>query len=252
MSSYRLPLRLIGQTLNVALIGVGGTGSAMAKELIQLDTCLRALDANSGLSVTLFDGRNVTEANIARQSFFPSQVGHNKAEATVWTANNLYGKNWRAEGHLESNAQLAGFDLIITALDRPSTRFEISRNATHRTQLWLDMGNDATSGQIVCGELTLADKLLPNICDLYDYSQLSDEDADMKSCSADESITRQQLGVNQFAARLGAQILWNLLRNGELEVHGAYFDCQSLHVDPIRVGEWQVFGYEPTSPEQVH
>lgn len=242
---YAIPMRLLGTKIKVALIGLGGSGSAMAKELIQLDTTLTALDSQCGLEVTLFDGSVVTQANTARQSFFPSQVGANKAQATAWTANNLYGKNWNAvDQHITDLTQLQNFDVIITALDRPSVRYEISKLKSNC--LWLDMGNDATAGQVVLGELSrTASKTLPTICDLYDYSQLSDADALIKSCSAEESIQRQQLGVNQFAARIGAQILWNLFRHGKIESNGAYFDVSTLRVDPITTDDWAILGWTP-------
>lgn len=242
IAMYNLPVELAGKVLKIALVGVGGSGSAMVKELIQLDTTLRALDPLSGLSVTLIDGSVVTQANIARQSFFPSQVGQNKAVASVWTANNLYAKKWEAyPHHLESVSMLQQFDIVITALDRPSVRLSISKSKGRF--LWLDMGNNATQGQVVLGEVTGGKKKLPTICDLYDYSKLTDADADIKSCSAEESISRQQLGVNQFAARISGQLLWNLLRNGKIESNGAYFDVQALTVDPIGKADWNILGW---------
>ncbi|MFL7013650.1 PRTRC system ThiF family protein [Enterovibrio norvegicus] len=245
---YKLPMNLLGKPLKVLVIGVGGTGSAIAKELVQLDTTLKALDERGGFDVTLADGSNVSEANIARQSFFPTQVGENKAEAMAWTANNLYGKEWHAMNthfDVSKNASVfRSFDIVITALDRPSVRYAISLSKANF--LWLDMGNDATSGQVVIGEVSTKEKTLPNICDFYDYSELSDADAEIKSCSAEESISRQELGVNQFAARIGAQLLWNLIRHGELKSNGAFFDAKALSVDPITKDEWQFLGFETT------
>lgn len=242
---YSLPFEKLAKKWKVAIIGIGGSGSYMAAEIRQLDTCLRALNSECGLEVTLIDGSNVTEANIARQQFFPTQVGQNKAEAAVWTANNLYGKAWKAiPRHLTSTQTLREYDLIITALDRPSTRFMISKMTADT--YWLDMGNDATSGQVVFGQLhNKNQKVLPHICDLFDYSELSDDDAEVKSCSAEQSINRQELGTNQTAARIGAQILWNLWRHGKIETNGAYFNVTTLNVDPITEEDWAIYGYTP-------
>ncbi|MDF9399069.1 PRTRC system ThiF family protein [Vibrio sp. 1180_3] len=245
---YKLPIHKLGKPVKVALIGVGGTGSALAQEIIRLDTTLLALDSQCGLDVHVYDGGTVTEANITRQTFFPTQVGVNKAEAVVWTANNLHGKHWHSYPVHANVEKLLGhqFDLIITALDRPSVRYQLSKLTPRGHTLWLDMGNNATQGQVLLGEMG-STKYLPNICDLYDYSTLTDDDAEIKSCSAEQSINRQELGVNQFAARIGAQILWNLYRHGKIQSHGAYFDAKTLHVDPIFVDEsvWAMYGYTP-------
>jgi PRTRC genetic system ThiF family protein len=248
---YKLPLNFFGKRLSVALIGAGGSGSAIFNELIRLDTTLNALDTQSGLDVTVFDGSNVSHANITRQTFFVSQIGSNKADALVWSSNNLHGKQWQAvpKHFIADQKTLEKYDIIITALDRPSVRYEISKAASmYSKTLWLDMGNDATEGQVVLGELKRsASKELPHICDLYDYSQLSDKDALIKSCSAEESISRQELGVNQFAARIGAQVLWNALRHGSIESHGAMFNAKTLEVTPIHCdpNTWALYGYKP-------
>lgn len=245
---FNLPLEWHGKIIRVALVGVGGSGSYMAQELIRLDTALRAISPDSGLNVKVFDSGVVTEANIARQAFFPTQHGMNKADATVWTANNLYGKDWVAAPidftHVDDS-----IDLIITAVDRPSVRYNLSKQESrfHRNKLWLDMGNSESQGQVVIGQFG-KHKVLPHICDLYDYSVLSDKDALIKSCSANESLTRQELGVNQFAARISAQLLWNLFRHGSIQSQGAYFDTKTLHVDPIMIDPsvWAIYGYTPS------
>lgn len=253
---YSLPLDWHGRQLKIAVLGAGGTGSAIVlNELIRLDTTLQALDSHSGLLVDVYDGSVVTQANITRQTFFATQVGLNKAEAVIWTARNLHGKPWKAMPHnVESfSNQLHHYDIIITAVDRPSVRYQISQQRWHKKILWLDMGNGHTDGQVILGELG-KDKYLPTICDLYDFANYDDSDAERKSCSAEESIARQELGVNQFAARIGAQILWNLLRHGQIQSHGAYFDAKSLHVDPILIDEqiWAIYGYKPdTQPQEI-
>lgn len=246
---YLINPNLLNRQLNVALVGVGGSGSAMATELMQLDTTLRALSSMCGLKVTFYDPSVVTQANIARQTFFETQVGMNKAEAICWTANCLHGKNWQSVGKCFELSDFYKFDIIITAVDKPSVRYNLYNNARNRKKcLWLDLGNGSHTGQVVLGELG-KDSLLPSICDLYDYSKLSDEQGNTKSCSANESLLRQSLGVNHTAARLGAQVLWNLLRHGKLKAHGAHFDVESLEVTPIEVNPetWLMYGFRQTS-----
>ena len=57
--------------VTVNLIGAGGTGSQVLTCLARLDAALRGL-GHPGLFVTLYDPDIVTEANIGRQLFGPS------------------------------------------------------------------------------------------------------------------------------------------------------------------------------------
>ncbi|MGR5347314.1 PRTRC system ThiF family protein [Vibrio mediterranei] len=239
---------LSGRNLKIALVGCGGTGSYLSKELIQIAKTMKALDPDSNLSVTYYDPSTVTESNLARQNFFPTMVGCNKAEALVWEANNLHGLSFKANNQAFSASNLSSYHLIITALDRPSTRFKLYEAGMKKSgkTLWLDCGNDATSGQILLGELCdTKGTRLPTICDFFDYSTLTDDEADRKSCSAIESLYRQQPGVNATAARIAGQLLNNLLFSGQLTTHGAFFDAKSLSSSPIDVNgdEWDIFGY---------
>ena len=63
-----------------------------------------------------------------------------------------------------------------------------------------------------------------------------------------ESLSKQNLGVNAFAARLAGQLLSNLLLNGKIESHGAYFDCEALTSEPIHIDKetWAIYDYTPS------
>lgn len=247
---YKLPESMLCKKLKVTVIGAGGNGSFLIEELISIDTCLRMLDPLCGLDVTVYDRGIVSYANLVRQKFFPTQVGTNKAEACIFNANNLHGKSWKyvADNFVPDEwcggEDYKSCDVLISCLDRPSTRYAISKMRLSRPILWLDLGTNNRAGQIVLGELGSGRKL-PNICDLYDYSGLSDEDALIKSCSAQESIARQDIGVNAMCARYGAQILSNLLRYGSIDVHGIHFDTRTLEAIPIHVSDadWALYGY---------
>ncbi|MBO8471748.1 MAG: ThiF family adenylyltransferase, partial [Bacteroidetes bacterium] len=64
--------------VTVNVIGAGGTGSQVLTCLARFDTALRGL-GHPGLFVTVYDPDTVTEANIGRQLFSPSDIGLNKA-----------------------------------------------------------------------------------------------------------------------------------------------------------------------------
>ncbi|EGQ9284646.1 PRTRC system ThiF family protein [Vibrio parahaemolyticus] len=236
---------LTKRDLSIALVGCGGTGSFLAEELISLHNALVALDPHNNTRITFFDPSNVTEANLVRQKFFPTQIGLNKAEALVWTANNLYGKSFKAKPEAFNPTIHTDYDIIITALDKPSTRLNLYKTFrdTRRTRYWLDCGNDDRSGNVVLGELGMKKDnqvRLPTVCDLFDYENLSDADSEIKSCSALESLTRQKLGINATCARLGGQLLFNLVIDASLTTHGAIFDIKDLYVTPLEINgnEW--------------
>ena len=59
------------------------------------DTALRGL-GHPGLFVTAYDPDTVTEANIGRQLFSPSDIGLNKAQCLVTRMNHFFGNGWKA------------------------------------------------------------------------------------------------------------------------------------------------------------
>ena len=59
--------------VTVNLIGAGGTGSQVLTCLARLDTALRGL-GHPGLFITVYDSDIVTEANIGRPLFSPSDL----------------------------------------------------------------------------------------------------------------------------------------------------------------------------------
>ena len=81
--------------VTVNLIGAGGTGSQVLTCLARLDTALRGL-GHPGLFITVYDSDIVTEANIGRQLFSPSDIGLNKAQCLVTRINNFFGNDWKA------------------------------------------------------------------------------------------------------------------------------------------------------------
>lgn len=64
--------------VTVNIIGAGGTGSQVLTGMARLDVTLRAL-GHPGLFVTVYDPDIVTDANIGRQLFGPSDLGLNKS-----------------------------------------------------------------------------------------------------------------------------------------------------------------------------
>jgi PRTRC genetic system ThiF family protein len=231
-----IPKDLLSATpLTVALVGVGGTGSEMASNLVHLHHALRALGFG-GLDVTLFDPDVISEANVVRQRYLPSDIGQYKAEVLAHRVNVTCGFAWKAvPERFKSAYARRRWDVVISCVDTRKARRQLHNAAFSGRislwKLWLDCGNDATFGQAILGTpraergpfahtLPCATELHPELMDVTRPDDLS------PSCSAIEALARQDLMVNKMVATLATDILWRLFRDGELADHVRYFDLR--------------------------
>ena len=113
-----------------------------------------------------------------------------------------------------------------------------------RTSYWLDLGNNAASGQYVLGQPLNARNRrkagrLRTVSELY--PEIIDADASedpLPSCSALEALDRQEPFINQTIAASALAMLAQLFRYGKLAHHGAFFNAKTgqmcaLPIDPV-------------------
>jgi PRTRC genetic system ThiF family protein len=81
----------------VAVIGCGGTGSAVIGGLPFLHQALTAI-GHPGLHVMIADGDKVSATNCVRQPFSESEIGLFKSTVLVNRLNLFWGLNWQASG----------------------------------------------------------------------------------------------------------------------------------------------------------
>ncbi|PSV28056.1 PRTRC system ThiF family protein [Photobacterium sp. GB-72] len=253
MLTYHANESLIIGKPSIALVGAGGTGSFIFRELIALDNLLRRV-GGQGFTLTVFDPSEVREANIGRQAFFEDEVGLNKAKALV-TGQHMQGLNldWKYKSTTFNYYTAQEYEIVITAVDVPKVRYELGQRWSDSTlskeTLWLDVGNDENSGNVILGHLSKrADKdalRLPNCYDLYGEMYNVEHD-DKKSCSLQDAILKQNFGVNQMAARLAVQLLTNLFTKGFINNHGAMFNTETMTTTPLNIDPnvWATYGYE--------
>ena len=186
-TALSLPEVWMQRPVRTLLIGAGGTGSHLFGALLALDHALRALEHPGGLQVTVYDPDRVTAHNIGRQAFWSQDVGQNKAETLVQRANLIMGLDWRAvpQRFPIQHAELAAYDLIVTAVDQASVRARIGRAAFsgvaagRSSILWLDTGNSATEAQVIFGHWRHPDRAawIPNVFQLYPELAIRDDRA---------------------------------------------------------------------------
>lgn len=251
MNSFNAPTEWATDVVKITLVGCGGTGSSMLDELFRMHMLLLRLD-HPGLFVEAWDPDEVSEANIGRQRFWPADVGYNKAELLVNRYNSFGGTNWKAKGEMFSHQMCGALtsDVLLTCVDRPEVRAAIGKAGAkfgkRSSCLWLDTGNDDSSGQVILGHLAgrkSRKDALPNVFDLYP-SLANQKSSARPSCSTEEALRRQDFGINQRVAGEASGLLWQLLRHGKLNRHGSYVYQEHGEVLPLPIGEeaWQAFG----------
>lgn len=213
----------------IALAGCGGTGSQVLVTLARLDAALRALGGN-GLAVECWDPDKVSRENCGRQVFYDCDIGKYKAEVLAKRLRLCF-PGFEIEDRPEDFMSNGG-DMMITCVDSRRSRREICRMRGNAKIYHIDCGNGADYGQVLLGNGT---KELP-WPDVAEPALVADgPEDDAPSCSMAEALEKQELFVNDFAARIAGTLLWNLFRHGYTEIRGAYYTLDPLSVNPLKI-----------------
>lgn len=241
--TYRVVLPAV-EELTVILVGVGGTGSALALSLGRLAYHLKMKGVK--VQVLFVDHDTVEAKNIGRQLFSPSEIGTNKAEALAFRLNAAFGLGVSAapvpftavrfEEWASCFGHQTGANLLISAVDNHLARCEIARAMETQDGRWfcLDLGNEHQSGQVLLGnaielEMIRFDRL--GLCTGLPSPYVQEPallvppeiSASPLSC-ADLTLHRDQsLVVNQVAAALAGQYCYQFLVHRMLIQMATYF-----------------------------
>jgi PRTRC genetic system ThiF family protein len=249
---HTLPSDLLRhRAVRVLVIGAGGTGSAIVMGLPYLDQAMRVWGPRYGLEVAMMDADTVSRTNCVRQPFSTSDIGQNKATVLINRINLFWGTSWSAiPNHFHARSldcnQFQCPDLVIGCVDTRAARKAIEDSFSHalsRTRYWLDLGNNAASGQYVLGQPLNARnrrkaERLRTVSELYPEIINAEAGEDpLPSCSAVEALDRQEPFINQTLAASSLAMLSQLFRYGKLAHHGAFFNAKTgqmsaLPVDP--------------------
>jgi PRTRC genetic system ThiF family protein len=254
METHRIHPELLERQVRVLVVGCGGTGSAVVAGLPYLHQSLVAHGHPGGLHVTVVDGDTISPTNCVRQPFARSEVGLNKAIVLVNRLNLFWGLKWEAvPAHLRSGTFIlrsySGDDLrahiVVGCVDTRAARAAIRDAVSNWSTVsyWLDLGNNADSGQFILGEplnernqrarlrLRSASELYPEIVDAS-----LDKDGD-PSCSAIEALQRQEPFINSTLAQHALALLGRLFRYGRISYQGGFINLATgatsvLRIDP--------------------
>jgi len=240
---HHINSKLLNQQVTVDLIGCGGNGSQMLTGLARLDRAMVARGHPGGLFVRTFDSDTVSQSNVGRQLFSPSDVGMNKATVLTHRVNSFFGLNWCAVPRHHDGRSDA--HILISCVDTRAARAGIAGN--FYGCYWLDLGNRQHDGQVFLGEteatytrrstrdayrLPLVSELFPEIID----ASLDGID-DGPSCSLAEALEKQSLFINQGVVTFALDLLDQLFHYGSIQHHGVFVDMkhgrvQSAQIDP--------------------
>ena len=132
----------------VTLVGLGGTGSALARLLARIIYDMKRARLHLP-QVRFIDPDKVELKNCGRQTFCVADVGYNKAEILARRFNLGLGLDisWIAQPvDADKHFQESG-NLVVGAVDNHIARSELAKV----NGLWLDCGNHFSSGQVILG-----------------------------------------------------------------------------------------------------
>ena len=237
METHQIHLGLLKHKVRVLVVGCGGNGSAIAAGLPYLHQALLAYGHPEGIHVTLLDPEVISATNCVRQPFSQSEIGLYKSVVLTNRLNLFWGLDWQGiPERLDPKRRLDGVDIVIGCVDTRKARAAIAKCAEEWSEVdyWLDLGNNADSGQFVLGEpLNRRNRRhrlrLRTVSELFPEVIQGELDGDgLPSCSAAEALDRQEPFVNPTLANHALALLARLFRYGTISYHGAFVGLSSL------------------------
>lgn len=243
MTTHRPDPQLLERPIRILVVGCGGNGSAIVSGLPYLHQALLAFGHPGGLAVTLVDPDTVSETNCVRQPFCRTEIGFPKSIVLAHRTNMFWGLNWQGlHSTIQQFKKGSEVDFVIGCVDTRKARRAINGWVLRsRVLYWLDLGNNASSGQFVLGQPNNSmnrkrKRRLPTVAELYpEILKPNKRDDDLPSCSAAEALTRQEPFINQNLAYQALAMLTQLLRQGSLSYQGGFCNLATGQLVPIPI-----------------
>lgn len=209
----------------IVVVGLGGTGSHLARNLARL-LVHRRQNRQSVPELVFVDPDVVEEKNIGRQLFSPTELHQPKAVALARRYNYAFGLEIQAICEpLDAKKHIGQNALICGCVDNHHARREILRAEGHT---WIDAGNEFDHGQVVIGNNSdweavfrgldrgreKNSSVLPNAGLLFpSLLEAESKDVPETELSCTELVARgeQHLYINAFMANLVTHYVYQLL-----------------------------------------
>lgn len=232
--------------VSVLVIGAGGNGSEMIKQLSRINYALRKLN-HPGMHVTLADADRVEQPNVGRQLFSEAHIGQYKSNILITNANRFFSTAWKSlPERIMYQSQLHGYNLVISCVDNVHTRIDIERglksggcNSKRHERLfhyWMDLGNSKSIGQVLLQTNSSTydvnkdpHKALNTISSRLAKMKKTETTDDTPSCSTAEALAKQDLMINTFVTDYGAQLLWEMFTQEEVDWCGIFINLKTKH-----------------------
>ncbi len=266
--------------IKILLVGLGGTGSFLARHVTCLVWMLQ--DAGKDASLTFIDPDIVETGNIPRQNFCPAEIGRSKAEALAERYARDFGIEIRCIPSMFSPDMVeAGWNtltVLVGCVDNAVARSTMDTTLQKNELIaysnspgvphvwWLDLGNGLDYGQVLLGSTSRAQTLasafaigaLPR-CSLLPSPLLQEPNLRQPrpeeltthhlSCAELLLVNAQSMTINPAMAIEGADYLYRLLMSGNLKKFATYLDLpagtkRSHYITPQALAN--VLGCEPS------
>lgn len=229
--------------VQIVVVGVGGTGSAVAIDLARLAYHCE----QNGLPVImqLIDGDTVEPKNVGRQQFSEFEVGENKATSmarrlNLWLGLDVLGTPKMFTGKTSlifKDGYLKPLRVIVGAVDNHKARRAIANCLQRAGAWWVDTGNGEFKGQVLVGnyphdgiqvteELGLVNglpspsKQMPELLEGEAQLVIQHEDCALRILRDEQSIN-----INRLMATYAAQVVYDMVIKRELNymaIHASF------------------------------
>jgi PRTRC genetic system ThiF family protein len=266
--------------LKLLVVGLGGTGSFLARHVACLVWLLRS--AGKQVHLTFIDPDIIEAGNIPRQNFCPAEIGRYKAEALAERYARDFGM---AIGCIPTrfspdlvHTEWQTLTILVGCVDNAAARvameeaLQMNETLSNREKpavprvWWLDLGNGPDYGQILLGSTTRVETLasafplgaLARCCLLPSpllqepklrEARPEEQENHGLSCAELLAANAQAMTINPAIAIEGADYLYRFLVTGTLKKFATYLDLpagtkKSFYVTPQTLAK--VLGQKPS------
>lgn len=233
-----------GIGVKIVVLGAGGTGGYVIPHLYRI-----AHASNRPCRIIIADGDVTERKNLIRQNFAPCDIGENKARVLAERYAAVYGmqteyipefieeEEWLFNLLMPKYTRngLREIGILIGAVDNNRSRMMCHRVFERITDLiYIDSGNGAYTGQVICGAKRGNRTILKPVAQIYpDVLRDTEKFPSELSCAERSLSAPQTIAANVFAAAAVASMLYYLLIEGELKTGRISFSARRLMMKAI-------------------